>query len=152
MNVLSMCKCSCLSTHTTQTSIPYFLGLTVFSTAIYSLKITKMEYEYNKFINSFSTEHSTGLKFKSSSKSKHLLDFITVLTQIHHIFLWPQQEKIVSTDANRPTACSLLFGVFFNAIKAAFILEVQHKSPKDIKYLEKGCDLRYLTLFLASVK
>jgi len=41
---------------------------------------------------------------------------------------------------------------YFNAVKAAFILEVQHKPPKDIKYLEKTCNLRYLTLSLASVK
>jgi len=60
MNILSMYKCSCLFAHTTQTCIPYFLGLTVFFTDIYLLKITEMEYK--KFINSLSIEHSTGLK------------------------------------------------------------------------------------------
>lgn len=87
MNVLSMYKCSCLSAHTTQTSIPYFLGLTISSTAIYSLKITKMEYKYNKIINSLSIEHNTGLRNLSSLKSKLLLKFITAVTQIHQIFL-----------------------------------------------------------------
>lgn len=40
----------------------------------------------------------------------------------------------------------------FKAVKAAFILKVQHKSPKDIKYLEKAWNSKYLMLFLTSVK
>lgn len=46
-----------------------------------------------------------------------------------------------------------MFFVFSsNAIKAAFILEVQHKSPKDVKYLEKAGNLKFLMLFLTSVE
>lgn len=40
----------------------------------------------------------------------------------------------------------------FKAVKAVFMLKVLHKSPKDIKYLEKAWNAKYLMLFLISVK
>lgn len=51
-------------------------------------------------------------------------------------------------NENRPTECPSFFNL--NAIKAGFILQVPRKSIKGIKYLEKACDLRYLTLLLAT--